>query len=163
LQDEGGFTITDSTKLATDVLPDYFAHCQFASFVRQLSNYRFVSLKDKRDNENGPYSFRHAANLFQKDRCDLVPQIKRRKEKRPRRVAHQQGEQTATRSYNIPIDVGLVKLVTLVTGWVTGQVGHHSKKCDPLTQFGLKMSVASSISTWVVANACAIVSRPTIG
>lgn len=89
-RDDGGFTVLNAMKLSKQVLPQYFRHDNYCSFVRQLSNYHFVTIAegDSRapdidehdaDAAGGPFSFCHEANLFQRDRRDLLAKIERRR------------------------------------------------------------------------------------
>lgn len=90
-RDDGGFTVLNATKLSKQVLPRYFKHDNYCSFVRQLSNYHFVTIADGGDARPvdiddhdadaavGPFSFRHESNLFQRGRLDLLAKIERRR------------------------------------------------------------------------------------
>jgi hypothetical protein len=89
-REDGGFTVLNAMKFSKQVLPQYFKHDNYCSFVRQLSNYHFVTIAegdsrapdiDEHDADAtvGPFSFRHEANLFQRDRRDLLAKIERRR------------------------------------------------------------------------------------
>ena len=66
------FTIKDPVDFSTIVLPKYFKHTNFCSFVRQLNIYGFKKLE-----------FGHGAvfmhKCFRADMPQLLPQIRRRK------------------------------------------------------------------------------------
>ena len=65
--------IIQASKLAKDILPKYFRHNNFASFIRQLNLYGF---KKKQSVEN-TICFFH--KYFKKDQFNLLPLIKRNK------------------------------------------------------------------------------------
>ncbi|CAD8100719.1 unnamed protein product [Paramecium primaurelia] len=66
-----GFQVKDINIFQNDILPNYFKHSNFASFVRQLNMYDFHKTEKN--------SFKH--KLFrrnQKQQRELLPQIKRK-------------------------------------------------------------------------------------
>lgn len=65
--DGSAFWVRDVPEFSESILPKYFKHNNFSSFVRQLSNYGFQKRK-----ENRPI-FHHP--LFIKDRVDLLKQM----------------------------------------------------------------------------------------
>lgn len=83
------FIITDINMFTANVLPRLFKHCNYASFVRQLNKYGFNKIKQSdlnpsllsdpkcnpASNQNNINVFRN--DFFQKDRVDLLPNIKR--------------------------------------------------------------------------------------
>lgn len=79
-EDGTSFYVYDQAEFAQN-LPQYFKHSNYGSFVRQLNLYGFNSsrLKDK----NGVVEWRH--ENFQRDRKDLVNEIKRTKKSKSSR------------------------------------------------------------------------------
>lgn len=83
------FIITDINLFTANVLPRLFKHCNYASFVRQLNKYGFNKIKQSdlnpsllSDHKCNPTSNQNNINVFrndffQKDRVDLLPNIKR--------------------------------------------------------------------------------------
>lgn len=88
--DGTAFSITDAAALEQRVLPNYFLTNRVASFVRQLSAYGFVSmrLKGRRTASsssgaaNAVQTFRHAGELFIRDKPELSARIARYKPRR---------------------------------------------------------------------------------
>lgn len=69
-EDGRAFAVKNVKEFSDQVLPKYFKHSNYASFVRQLNMYDFHKLRDE---EN---VFRH--NLFQRDKPHLLKDITRK-------------------------------------------------------------------------------------
>lgn len=67
------FTVHKTNEFARDVLPKYFKHSNFSSFVRQLNQYGF--------HKQNPDKWMFGHDSFRKDRPDLLKSITRRRPK----------------------------------------------------------------------------------
>lgn len=70
------FIITDVDAFSANVLPQYFRHGNFTSFIRQLNIYGFKKLNKR--SEDNLHEFHHP--FFQRGRPDLLIHIKRKLE-----------------------------------------------------------------------------------
>ncbi|CAG8524890.1 10765_t:CDS:2 [Acaulospora morrowiae] len=81
------FVICNMDEFAQNVLPKYFKHCKFTSFVRQLNIYGFYRVSDARKSKH--VRSKHACvfshSQFRRGRQDLLPNIRRKVAKTPRR------------------------------------------------------------------------------
>lgn len=74
------FVVLGSSDLAAQILPQFFKHNNFTSFLRQLNMYGFYklhSLTHGSMNDDGLLEFKN--NFFQKDRPDLLVFVVRKK------------------------------------------------------------------------------------
>eukprot|EP00529_Nitzschia_sp_RCC80_P023294 CAMPEP_0113457230 /NCGR_PEP_ID=MMETSP0014_2-20120614/9299_1 /TAXON_ID=2857 /ORGANISM="Nitzschia sp." /LENGTH=471 /DNA_ID=CAMNT_0000348715 /DNA_START=247 /DNA_END=1662 /DNA_ORIENTATION=+ /assembly_acc=CAM_ASM_000159 len=81
-EDGKSFVVKDVKKFTDDVIPSYFKHNNFSSFVRQLNFYGFRKVKDENLKINNEpsiedkyWKFRHP--MFLKGRPDLLIEIKK--------------------------------------------------------------------------------------
>jgi len=81
------FVICNMDEFAANVLPKFFKHCKFTSFVRQLNIYGFYRVSDARKSKH--VRSKHACVFshpqFRRGRQDLLPHIRRRVSKPTRR------------------------------------------------------------------------------
>ncbi|GAA6060233.1 hypothetical protein JCM10212_003473 [Sporobolomyces blumeae] len=88
-EDGKAFTVYHPTEFARTVLPQFFKHSNFASFIRQLNMYSFAKVNDAlgstvtHTNPDGSqvqaWEFQNPA--FQRDRPDLLARIRRKSAK----------------------------------------------------------------------------------
>mmetsp|Transcript_16795 Transcript_16795/g.14697 ORF Transcript_16795/g.14697 Transcript_16795/m.14697 type:complete len:124 (-) Transcript_16795:1329-1700(-) len=71
-EDGDGFIIKDARRLEDTILPAFFKHKNFHSFVRQLNNYDFHKIKQD-DNSS---EFKH--DQFRRDQEHLLKEIARK-------------------------------------------------------------------------------------
>jgi len=73
--DGRSFLVKDQETFTSSIIPRYFRHSKFSSFVRQLNFYGFKKLKDVVNDANGWSSFSH--DNFRRGREDLLRTIKK--------------------------------------------------------------------------------------
>ncbi|KAI7906030.1 uncharacterized protein BX663DRAFT_428245 [Cokeromyces recurvatus] len=81
------FLVKDTTEFTKVILPKYFKHCNFASFVRQLNKYDFHKVRSNKANDtiqklNGDQVWEFEHTSFKRDRKDLLKNIKRKATKK---------------------------------------------------------------------------------
>ncbi|CAD8101572.1 unnamed protein product [Paramecium primaurelia] len=99
-QDGTAFIIKKPYEFAKKVLPKYFKHNNYTSFVRQLNIYDFHKIK----NELGKHVFQH--NFFQKEKKYLLCEIKRKSTEQQ----EQSEENNQNQSNNNSIQLSMFKL-----------------------------------------------------
>lgn len=75
-RDQDAFTILSLKNFTTKVLPQYFKHSNFNSFIRQLNMYRFT--KVRQDGCNGDTEHVYQNDLFHRDNHSQLKSIKRK-------------------------------------------------------------------------------------
>ncbi|KAI8818368.1 HSF-type DNA-binding-domain-containing protein [Fimicolochytrium jonesii] len=100
------FIVFHSEEFAKTVLPKYFKHCKFPSFVRQLNIYGFYRVSDARKTplvrSKEACVFSH--NYFKKGRKDLLPLI-RRKVGSKKELKRVYAEKAASREHELQTDL----------------------------------------------------------
>ena len=71
------FTVIDVTAFEKNVLPSYFNHSKFSSFIRQLNFYGFQKLRSDPDLQVHTSAVRFAHEFFRKDQPELLHKITR--------------------------------------------------------------------------------------
>jgi len=77
------FTIQDQTRFETEVLPKYFNHSKFSSFIRQLNFYGFTKCRGEADLQTHTPAVRFAHEFFQKGKPELLNKITRSTAQKP--------------------------------------------------------------------------------
>lgn len=70
--DGGSFEVKDPRRLETEVLPRYYRHARFQSFVRQLNFYNFKKISKERNT----WVYKH--ECFHRDHPDLLDKLRRK-------------------------------------------------------------------------------------
>ncbi|KAG9307345.1 hypothetical protein G9A89_017174 [Geosiphon pyriformis] len=116
------FVICNMDEFAANVLPKYFKHCKFTSFVRQLNIYGFYRVSDARKSKH--VRSKHACVFshpqFRRNRQDLLPNIRRKVSKpirrRPRTTSTESipllGQNIATSPESFGTPTGLKRSMT---------------------------------------------------
>jgi HSF-type DNA-binding len=69
---DSAFEISDPAQLESEVLPVFFRHCRFQSFVRQLNFYAFRKISKERN------SWVYSHEFFRRDRPDMLDMLRRK-------------------------------------------------------------------------------------
>lgn len=71
------FTVLDVKRFEAEILPKYFNHGKFSSFVRQLNFYGFQKLRSDPDLQKHTEHIRFSHEFFRKGQPELLLKIKR--------------------------------------------------------------------------------------
>ncbi|KAF8378584.1 hypothetical protein HHK36_029932 [Tetracentron sinense] len=96
----GSFIIWDVTKLSRELLPKYFKHRNFSSFIRQLNTYGF--------RKSDPDRWEFATDGFVKDQKHLLKNVSRKKQ--PQGLVQQKQSQQKKMSDGACVEVGKFEL-----------------------------------------------------
>ena len=96
------FTVIDNGRMEKEIIPHFYKHSNFTSFIRQLNQYRFRKLDVK------SWTFGHEA--FVKGRPELLPQIKRKRKASARRADEKRAADAITADYTSPYGIAMKEI-----------------------------------------------------
>lgn len=115
--------IYNSERFAAEVLPQYFNHANWTSFLRQLSAYHF-----KRVTVNDTPAYEQRDGFFQRNRPDLMALVKRRKDKR--RPSATDSADTTTSSTESPPHIVKHQSLDAVNSTANNSTAEHDAEDD---------------------------------
>lgn len=158
-EDGETFVVKNPEKFEKQIIPQFFKHSKFSSFVRQLNFYAFRKIKyadtiridPKLEAETANYwRFRH--EKFQRGKPELLQEIKR--------MNGQKGTSTSTTKKSVPttqVDKENTALKSEVSQLKT-KLEQMTKNIDELTSLVQKVSLVQQQAPTVAANAAAATS-----